>query len=248
MIVGGGCSFKAATSFFCPLNCNCNNTILCMELDKIYQYLKNPKDYQQGVYLLSISTKNGLLWQSLARKENPYNKEKLIYELRKLLKGYKPSLIENKQQKPTEIDKLINNIALSAEIKKDWPISLLTAKKEQTVLFKELAASLAKIDLLPKPQRFEMAGIVLHKYRRIKEIYRAINLFISTGEIAMSIQEIKPSEVQNKLNVRNNLRTYISKYEKSVLNPELTEDLKAKYQKKIENWKTQLNRIEAILC
>lgn len=219
-----------------------------MYLEQIYNYLQSPKDYHQGIYLLSTFSKNGLLCQSLARKENTYNKQKLIYELQKLLKGYKPTLIENKQQKPTEIDKIINNVVRSAEIKKDWPISLLNAKKEQTILFKELAASLAKIDLLPKAQRFELAGIVLHKYRRIKEIYRAINLFISTGEIAMSVQEIKPSEVQNKLNVRNNLRTYISKYEKAVLNPELTEDLKVKYQKKIENWKTQLNKIEAILC
>lgn len=56
------------------------------ELEKIKAWLESEnKDYNEGVQLLSLHTKNRVLINTLSRKENNWNREKLIYELSKLV-------------------------------------------------------------------------------------------------------------------------------------------------------------------
>lgn len=54
-------------------------------MQDIIKFLEDPSDYQLGIRLLEANTKNRQLVNFLARKENTNNKEKLVYELGKLV-------------------------------------------------------------------------------------------------------------------------------------------------------------------
>lgn len=54
-------------------------------MQDIIDFLQDPSDYQLGIRLLEANTKNRQLVNFLARKENANNREKLVYELGKLV-------------------------------------------------------------------------------------------------------------------------------------------------------------------
>jgi hypothetical protein len=54
------------------------------QLQKIQTWLDNPnRDYFEGISLLNQATRNKTLIRNLSRKQNKYNADKLIYELKK---------------------------------------------------------------------------------------------------------------------------------------------------------------------
>jgi hypothetical protein len=105
---------------------------------EIEKWLKNPKDYQKGVELLSTVCKNKVLINNLIRKESAANKERLIYQLEK--HAVQPAKATKPKPQPKPKPKALK----TAPTQTDQTLERLSEEKGQLHLERARAANRMK--------------------------------------------------------------------------------------------------------
>lgn len=195
-----------------------------MPIPEIEHWLQGSRDYGIGVKLFEHFGQSNFLKQMFAKGETDFNQERLQDELRQLSEA-----VPDAQQA-----QVMFKIASSSEYDA-LPEQIKKLEQEKTEKFKRMAYLHSQLlNQKTDKQRYELAKEILELDRFLQDAWAKLDHYAEHGTMPAEEKiEIKEASPTQQLIRRNNLRTYISKFE----------DDSAK-QKKVIKWKAELKALD----
>jgi len=216
----------------------------------IAAYLQAPYNYQIGIDLLKA---NDPYNDKLPKLENRYsiiNEKILVKELKALVSlPNKPTTLPNK---PTTLPKKVSTPPPEeVKIKKiekatsDFEKTIKDLKIEKARLLQEASNAHTELrSILNQKQRFIRAQLIVKNWNRINKIWEILDYIDKYNRLPAWMEKADDFEVGAELiRKRNNLRTYVTKYQK-LIESTTKESLKIKYDEKLRKYQFELSNIE----
>lgn len=212
--------------------------------DQIRKWIEEDQDFYLGVNLYAKCKFNKrLLSRFMEKGPDDYNMGKLRHELKKFLPFKASSIIRTTPKAfnpPVRSQHHTQHHLIVEEINAPPAINAIIAERNK--LYRERDHLHAQLTYISKSERYKFAKRIMELTDKIDTCWLKLDKYRNKGSAPVHVEPIPPEDIAKKMRRIQNLRTYITRYQKKLQAPP---DMKSKesWTEKLQTFKNELETL-----